>query len=303
MSGSLSRCNYLLPQEGETPREQALRVFFALLQECSQDPAKKIGILFATNQIQAEIIRTAYGQPEIPEINLQNHMAFVGELRKLINQAVRDKQLETDTIRLVPFATSRTGEKTYRDRVSRQDLKRNLTLIRQYINDGYTVYGLQGKYPAFRTQEEVEEVDGYDITEGGETFFYTSLVHYCKRPGNAKNDDTQGHYVQRKLEKLPQNNSLEAQPVFNTVYQEELVFYKQHKCRANWQRLKDKLVIEAKKYHGKKEIPDDIIKALKMHYDDEHSLKGILRHFFFCTLLHQKDYTNHWKEVRQEFQL
>jgi hypothetical protein len=200
--GKLSIQEYLKRQNNEDPQVQAKRIFDQLLLDLEKDPTKKIGLIYAANNHQAQQFHQAYQKktkPEqLPVISGSGQATVFYYLNQLINEENKKGTQFSDRIRVLPVATSLFGgENGPGNIVDAEMIDRDLKAIQDHLLDGYDVQGIPNTSNQFAI--------------GGLASKYWFTQNYCGVELDNKSM-SQGVFVQKQLEKLVENPSAALDP-------------------------------------------------------------------------------------------
>ncbi|KTD78803.1 hypothetical protein [Legionella waltersii] len=192
MKGKLSTEEYLKRRGSESAEEQAKRIFDHLIQTLQQDPNKKIGLIYAANNTQAEQFYRAYQETKKPEklptISGSGQAAVFSHLNRLINQHNKKNPSFSGRIRVLPVATSLYGgENGPGNIVDASLIDRDLKSIQDHLLQGYDVQGIPNASGGFAI--------------GGLTSKYWFTQRYCGVTLGNKSM-SQGEFVQSQLDQL-----------------------------------------------------------------------------------------------------
>jgi hypothetical protein len=132
----------------ESPAAQAKRIFEHFVRnseeiaEFTQNPDKKIAFLYAANTEQRKDFRDHYqeGATTLPTVSGGGQAPLFEQLIKLINAEINNGNLQSDQVRVLPIATISYDKDNLP--MDEKTLDEDLALVQQYIQEGYTIYGI-----------------------------------------------------------------------------------------------------------------------------------------------------------------
>lgn len=192
----------------ESPEAQVARIMVHLRKELADDPDKKIALIYAANDRQANSFHDAYRSSltQLPQVSGSGQAEL---FQKLIDEINKDPSLN-GKIRVLPVATSLSGGKNGPGNiVSKEMIQRDLSAIQKHIQDGYDVRGIAKRsYDVQRIQSS----DGYAI--GGDTSEHWFTQDHAAIQYNGQLY-SQGDFVQLQLEALEKDPHLDLDEIFN----------------------------------------------------------------------------------------
>lgn len=195
VTGSLSLNEALKSGENETAQQQAERIFANLRNQLALDPSKKIALLYAANNDQAQLFHHLYAQQQkkeiLPSINGSGQAQLFRHLINLINKETQNHPDFSGKIRILPVATSiHGGENLPGNIVTGPMIQRDLKAIQKHLQKGYDVQGI----PNIQQQ--------YALGGGASRHWYTKEYSSITHDGKTL---SQGDFVQNQLKRLEQN--------------------------------------------------------------------------------------------------
>lgn len=191
MPGTLRLNHNLLQQQGETPEDQARRVFISLKKRLEENPQKKIALLYAANNHQAVLFHEVYQAPPprevLPTISGGGQALLYRALIKLINQETAKDPSYSARIRVLPIATSISGGSNCSGNiVAHEMIERDLGAVKAHLMAGYDIDGIPDPTDSTR----------FSIGGGSSEYWYETDFASIMVDGS---EISQGQYVQLNL--------------------------------------------------------------------------------------------------------